>query len=300
MQLNPAERDPVKVADWVELQVLYSGQDSLSFEAVRSYIDTDGSLFEEGDGVREPELLPQERSESLVASTVVEIERRGQIVGDAYPFQRSEGRLQLRSDLESHMPYLFCLLAADREFYSPADQTVASLFEHLTREALVVYLGGNAVRFGAPRDTMPLGIRDAIDELARLTNGERIGVYPVNDTDKDLGLDVVGWRDFPDRYISKVEVYMQCATGENWTTKKYECDLQVWDSILKCSNDRLKGLAVPYVVAGGEEWKRAAWGLLFMDRLRIASILSGRELPDNEYNWWEWCCERIKVARERR
>lgn len=300
MRLNPAERDPIKVADWVELEVLYSGVDSLSFEALRSQIDIDGTLFEGKEEVGEPEALPYERSESLVASTVVEIDRRSRIASDAYPFERSDGRLQLRADLEGCIPYVFCLLAADRQFYLPTDRALASLFEHLTREALAVYLDGNAVRFGAPRDTMPAGIQDAIDELARLTNDEKIGVYPVNDTDKDLGLDVAGWKDFPDRYISKLEVYMQCATGENWTIKKNECDLQVWDSILKCSNDRLSGLAIPYVVAEGEEWKRAAWGLLLMDRLRIASVLSNRELPKNEHNWWRWCSERIKLGREHR
>jgi len=298
MRLNPAERDPIKAADWVELEVLYSEVDSLSFEALRSQIDIDGTLFEGKDEVGEPEALSYERSESLVASTVVEIDRRRRIVGDAYPFERSDGRLQLRADLETCIPYVFCLLAADRQFYLPTDQALARLFEHLTREALAVYLGGDAVRFGAPRDMMPPGIQDAVDELARLTNDERIGVYPVNDTDKDLGLDVAGWKDFPDRYISKLEVYMQCATGENWTTKKSQCDLSVWDSILKCSNDRLKGLAIPYVVAEGEEWKRSALGLLFMDRLRIASVLSGRELPNNEYNWWRWCRERIRLGRE--
>ena len=299
MQLNPAERDPVKVADWLELEALYSKAKRFSLEALRSYIDTDGTLLEEGDEGEAVGLLPQELSESLVADADVEITRRKQIVDRAYPFEKASGMLRLRSNLRSYTPYIFCLLVSDRDFYFPGDKDTSRLFEHLTREAIVAYLGGEAVRFGEPRDTMPLGIRDAIDELARITKDKKVDVYPVNDTDKDLGLDVAGWKNFSDGYLSKIEVYMQCATGENWSKKKEDCKLAIWDKILTCYNDRLRGLAIPYVLTGGEEWEREACGLLFMDRLRIASVLSGKKLPDDEYKWWEWCEGRIKQGRKK-
>jgi hypothetical protein len=120
----------------------------------------------------------------------------------------------------------------------------------------------------------------------------------VNETDKDLGLDVVGWKDFPDGNISKIEIFMQCATGENWEGKRGECILGDWGKILCCSNDRLRGLAIPYVIANEREWKRSVSDLIFMDRLRIASVLKDMDIPDEEFHWWNWCKKRIKQARE--
>ena len=298
MQLNPAEGNPVNVADWVELEALYSDDGSFSFEALRSQIDTDGTLFEEEAERGQPDMLPHERSEGVAASALLEIDRRSVIAGRAYPFDKRGGLLQLRPHFRRCIPYIFCLLAADRDSYDRADTRLPMLFEHLTREALAEYLGGNAVRFGTPRDTMPRGINDAITELSRLTGATRVGVFPVNATDNDLGLDVVAWKDFPDRYISKVEVYMQCGTGEDWRCKKHDCDLAKWQAVLMCSNDRLKGLAIPYVVADERMWRREAWGVLFMDRLRIASVLRDKKLPDDKYHWWRWCDERITAARE--
>lgn len=301
MLLQPAERDPVNVADWVELEVLYSNEGRLSFETLRSQIDTDGTIYEQVDEIGEPDMLLPELSEGLVASTEVEIDRRIRIVGQAYPFERSGGLLQQRTDFRDCIPYIFCLLAVDRELYDPSDpifQGLPALFEHLVCEAMVSYLGGEAVRFGEPRDTMPARINDAVKELARLTGDKQVDVYEVNATDKDEGLDVAAWKNFSDKYLSKLEVYMQCATGTNWRGKKEDCKLYVWEKILTCYTERVRGLAIPYVVAEGHDWNHEVCGLLFMDRLRIASVLNGRKLPDTKYNWWKWCEKRISIGRE--
>lgn len=298
MQLDPAERDPVEAADWLELETLYSGEDSLSFEALCARITMQGTLKKESEADSESNGEERERDyeadkgDLLIGDTIAEIDRRFSILGDAYPFQRKGRVLALKKGSENCVPYLFCLLVADREYYSPSDPVSARLFEHLVTQALAAYMGGKAIRFGSPRDTMPSGVNDAINELSRLIGDERIGEYPVNATDKDLGLDVVGWHDFPDKRKSKLEVFMQCATGDDWEGKRCQCDLSEWQGILFCTNDRLRGLAIPYVVADEREWKRAIYGLLFMDRVRISSAINAGDLP--ERTWADWCKARIK------
>lgn len=290
MQLNPAENDPVKVADWIEYQAITSLEGSCSLEDAKSQIDTDGSLGDEGD-------VPHEESERLVASSSLEIKRRSRIGQDAYPFTFSEGVLQAQVE-PIYLPYIFCLLLADRESYSPNEQEPAKLFEHLVCEAMKYYLGGEAVRFGTPRDTMPTGVLDAINELSRLTRNRRLkDGYPTNAIDKDLGLDVVAWKEFPDQNWGQVEIYMQCATSESWETKKHDCDLDEWRGILYWPFYPVKGLAIPYVVSS-YTWERETAGVLLMDRLRISCVLAGNDSYNDKHGWWAWCQERIKNARD--
>ncbi len=307
MYLEPTQKDPVKIADWAELQALYSETGIISFEAMRARIDIDGTVYaeagehdEELGELEEENVLPgyslYEQSEKLVDDTIAEIERRSYIAKDAYPFYLSSGMLHLRTDYKQCLPYIFCLLVADRQICLSSEKLPPRLFEHLTKEALAKYLGGEAVRFGWPRDTMVKNTSHAIDELAALLKDERKGAYTIKPTDKDLGLDVAGWKMFPDERDSKLEVFMQCATGEGWEEKKGECLLAVvtWEGILHCTYGRLGGFAIPYIVADDDEWKRTIAGLLFMDRLRIAAVLSTRPYSDNIPGMQRWCTLHIR------
>ena len=195
-------------------------------------------------------------------------------------------------------PYVFCLLVCDRDFYTSGDRS-PRIFEYVSAAALESYLRGSSLRFGFPRDeeNMPVNIQAALDELARLTGDRRnVGGFQVQPTDKDLSLDVVGWKDFIDERTSKVVVYMQCATGENWKSKRNDLDLNAggwWNRIIVWAHPPLKALAIPYVIGSDDEWDRANGGLLIMDRLRICSVLSVCIQSVDESDWSEWCENRI-------
>lgn len=294
MQISPTEKDYVKIADWTELQALYSDSLEFSFEEVRSAIDVDGTLADEETS----ESSSHELSEELVAYTQSEISRRSRIAQGAYPFELSDGILH--ASLEPRfIPYNFCLLVADRESYISGDQETDKLFEHLVEEAITAYLGGKAVCFGAPRDTMAVGIHDALDELAGVTGNRKLrDGFPTNARDKDLGLDVVGWNSFSGHQWNKVELYVQCTTNQIWTNKKCEPDVDMWRTILNLPFNPLQGLAIPYVLAEND-WERKAYGVLLIDRLRIASVLDGNVLSDDIFQWRQWCQERIEVGKQR-
>jgi hypothetical protein len=295
MFLSSKERDPVLVADWAELQILYSGGTGIALEAVRTDVETEGLLAEQD--YPDVPMLPNELSERLVSESVREIQRRAQTAGQGYPFRVSMGRLELRRGVRRWNPYTFCLLVADRDYYVSGDLS-ARMFEHLASRALASYLRGSSVRFGEPRDTLPDNINQALDELTRLTGDSRIaGIYPVKLTDQDFGLDVVAWKDFPDRETSKVLVYMQCATGENWEGKRGDLDLSAggtWNQIISWTIPPVKALAIPYVVPPGDRWRRATPGLLLLERVRIASVLPARLASLDGVDWVTWCKQRVE------
>lgn len=294
MQKIPKERDPIVLADWMERQALYSGINHCSFEELKSIMEVDGTLAEEA---LKSKVQPDVLSEQLIVHTEKEIRRRKYIVRKAYPFNISEGVLYA-SAVKKYLSYIFCLLISDREYYSSGDLHSPKLFEHLVGEASKSYLGGEAMRFGAYREPpVPLGIFDATDYLAFYTGNEKLeNGYPVNATDKDLGLDIVAWKFFPDKYWGKVELFIQCTTEQEWEASKGKLSLDKWRNILRLPFNPIEGLAIPYVLPP-KEWQRQA-GILVLDRLRIASVLKSIKLPDDIINWWKWCQTRLSQARQ--
>lgn len=295
MQIGSIEGDPIRFADWAELQVLYSGEASVSLESIRTEADVEGL---EGEDPADDLAMPDEASQSLVAETVREIERRVAHGGKGYPFRIYSDRLELKPGAHRRTPYAFCLMVSDRDFYTQSDPA-PRMFEHIASHALQSYLKGDALRFGAPRDAPDQQIKAALERLSELTGDGLLSTFPVKPTDKDLGLDVVGWKDFLDGKASKVLVYMQCATGEDWPSKRGDLDLGVagiWNQIVAWTTPPVKAMAIPYVVPPGEQWKRAAPGLLLMDRLRISSLLPARALSIQGIDWSSWFKNRAESA----
>ena len=242
--------------------------------------------------------MPNEASEHVVVEAVREIERRTSHGGKGYPFRIHGNMLELRPGVHRSTPYAFCLLVSDREYWSSGDPST-KMFEYIASAALQSYLQGSAICFGWPREAPAQQINTALTQLAERTGDRLSSNFPVKSTDKDLGLDVVGWKDFDDGKVSKILVYMQCATGEDWLGKRSDIDLStagVWNNIVAWTTPPVKALAIPYVVSPGVDWQRAASGLLLMDRLRISSVLPARSVSIEGFDWLEWFKSRIDVA----
>ena len=296
MHLGSIERDPIRFADWAELQILYSGSTGISLEAIRTEADVEG-LLEQVDSLEGTE-MPADLSQNLVAEAVREVSRRASEGGKGYPFRIRGDRLELKPGSHRCTPYAFCLMVSDRDYWSAGDPS-SNMFEYIATTALESYLQGCAMRFGAPREAPDQQIEAALRRLAERTGDRLLSIYPVRSTDKDLGLDVVGWKDFQDARTSKVLVYMQCATGENWFSKKGDLDLGmggVWNQTLAWTTPPVKAMAIPYIVPPGEDWQRSTPGLLLMDRLRISSVLPARSVSINGVDWVGWFKSRVATA----
>ena len=296
MQLGSIEEDPVRVADWAELQVLYYGGTGISLEAIRTEADVEGVLEENSQ--LDLSVMPNELPERLVAGAVREVERRAIHGGKGYPFRIRGGRLELRPGIHRWTPYAFCLMVSDREYWTCGDPS-PRMFEHIAAAALRSYLEGSAIRFGAPRDAPEQQIRVALEGLAKRTGDTLVSIFPVRSTDKDLGLDVVGWKNFADEMASKILVYMQCATGENWLRKRGDLDLGtsgVWNQTMAWTTPPVRAMAIPYIVPPGDEWRRSTPGLLLMDRLRISSVLPAKSVSIEGIDWAGWFKARVSLA----
>ena len=296
MRISSIEGDPVHLADWAELQLLYSGGTELSLESIRTQLDFEGLL---GDDPIDDSDTSDEASQSLVAEAVREIQRRIEDGGKGYPFRIKGEMIELRPGVHRMTPYAFCLMVCDRDYYTGSDPA-PRMFESVASTALQTYLGGDSFRFGFPREDPDRSIKTALESLEQRTGDPLSPTYPVKATDKDLGLDVVGWKDFLDGRASKILVYMQCATGEDWPGKRGDLDLDIWNQLVAWTTSPIKAMAIPYVVSPGDQWKRSTPGLLLMDRLRISSLLPARALSINGVDWRSWFETRAKAVHELR
>jgi hypothetical protein len=156
----------------------------------------------------------------------------------------------------------------------------AKFFEEVCAEAARQYLGGEEVQsrvFGFPRRLAPKDFPGAVDTLCRdLGEGTACRNRPTVKNQKDAGLDIVAWRDFPDRREGKLISFGQCATGRDWPAKLTDLQPAHWCGLWM--QDRpavvpVRFFFVPHCL------DRVAWvpscfngGVLF-DRCRIAHFV---------------------------
>lgn len=300
MDLSAGERDPVKAADWLEAQAIYSRRGFAHKDDIVDAALGTGDLIDDEDqedhGLVAPTHDRSLSAQRLADNTSTEIERRLELCGELYPFSFARGRLVWRERGRWADPYIVCLLVSDRDNYKPGDDS-GKVFEHLTTLAVEAFLAGGAVRFGAPRDTMPVSITEAVTALAVLTSSEEKLGWQLRPRDQDIGLDVVGWRTFPDRHNNGLQIYAQCATGEGWLQEKSgQPNIELWSGILLWGLSPIPALAIPYVADRNGDWTREMAGRLLLDRLRIVAALGGHQLSDGPVNWADWAEERASLG----
>ena len=212
--------------------------------------------------------------------------------GDTYPFDITQQGLQLR---ERRSPaYLFQLLVSLGSIDAHHDgTTVSKMFEELSAAAAGRYLGDakTAVVFGSPRRNLPKGFRDAVAALVKLLRegkacADRKGLYQ----SKDDGLDVVAWREFPDRKASKLILFGQCAVGQHWKKKTHELHPSNW-----CKRNFAEPIAVDPIPAffvpmalSEKDANDAGVNQILLDRCRISALCSGTLDDRLDERLWEW------------
>ncbi|OGO43817.1 MAG: hypothetical protein A2Z04_02155 [Chloroflexi bacterium RBG_16_57_9] len=202
-----------------------------------------------------------------------EVEQRKKAAGEAYPFELNyRGVLQLKSSWEDFPVYSFCL---GLSYFGLTETNIApKLFEQVSCQAAKGYLKGNVIGFGWPRKELPSSFPGAIAELCRFI-GEGGGYRQQSSLGrKDDTLDLVAWKDFTDKWPSKVLMFGQCAAGQNWEEKLGELNPEAfWDQWMQyslVSPRPIKSFFIPHRVERGKwEFFARKGGLLF-ERCRIA------------------------------
>jgi hypothetical protein len=188
-------------------------------------------------------------------------------------------------------PELFmCLLFAYWGAWQKHSAT--KLFERLSNEVLISYLGGQAVTLGFPN---PENLTSQLNTLAA-TLFESRGSRNPEFTDKDRGVDVVGWKSFNDNRSGQIVLLMQCAAGRNWDSKK-QIPLTTWAKYINWNHTTtLPCMSVTEIVTSAKWQNRTDdYGILF-DRARIFQYIYRHGYPVNQALRDEiltWCSEQI-------
>ena len=219
--------------------------------------------------------------ETLLDEWVEALSYRARACGpeDAYPFEITQHGLQLRG---ARSPaYLFQLLVSLGNTHAhPDGATVYTLFEELSAAAAGRYLGDSktAVVFGSPRRDLPAGFRDAVTHLVDvLREGKACADREKLEQSKDDRLDVVAWREFPDRRPSKLILFGQCAVGRRWREKSHELQPRRWckrNFAASIAMDPIPAFFVPRALSA-KDASEAGTDQILLDRCRISALCYG-------------------------
>ena len=171
-------------------------------------------------------------------------------------------------------------------------KTGAIHFGQLVTDALRCYIGGRALRFGWPkREPVPSHPVEAVDYLSEQLGEPRNPLGHIKARDKDMGLDAVAWKPFPDRLAGQVVMFGACATGANWRGKIGELILHRWQNFVSFTVPPALLFAVPWVPEE-EDWAQIQEsGYIVFDRLRAVASM-GRWSGNRTVN--TWCRKRLR------
>jgi hypothetical protein len=305
----PDRRARSHLADWVELELLFGDNESLSHADLLDALTDDPLADRTDEELAELEAVYGEEvddqfaadrrlqarqqaeegldwPEQVAEATWMELSFRSQVVGECYPLLLDDRVARSVDGWRQTTIYAFLALLAARVAYSlPVGTNVpARRFEDVVRLALKAYTGGDAVRFGWPHDRneFPSDFKKAAHDLARQLGERPGGMEAIGPNAKDYALDVVAWRGFDDARRGQQILLCQCATGKDWNEKMLS--IRAWEKVIDFAVAPTSSLAFPFVPERLQEglalWLDVAYkGGIPFDRLRIASLAKDAAAP---------------------
>ena len=159
--------------------------------------------------------------------------------------------------------------------------------------------------FGFPRRRGPADFLGAVAELCGkklLNEGSANSDEPKAPQQKDARLDVVVWKNFPDRRRGRLILFGQCATGSDWEDKAYALNPQKWREkwLVEPLLPHPQGaFFIPFAVED-DDWKHILLdgGVLF-DRFRISGLAASHLSDTTRDQISSWNCDALEAARAR-
>jgi len=241
--VEPVPKDSTRsaLADWLELSALSSDRRQVSEAGLIGLHELYGgesdatSRVEPETGDSLDESILDTVQEQSIQCAVEEIMYRQEVLHGHYPFQvRPRGILLSHTKSEEQLTtgewvYLFCLLSsAIREgglqtTNESIKTRIAALFQACACLAAAGYLSGSVTSFGFPRaqgNAFLPALQLAYNDFGEGTVRGDDNVPPGFPSQlKDGGIDVIAWKDFPDKLPGKLYLLGQCASGKNWREK---------------------------------------------------------------------------------
>jgi hypothetical protein len=285
----------------MELQLLQSSRGVVSAATIESVLDIVEDIAAQPAGEEDVDAsILDEARQQLVAITFAELTARAELMGPAYPFHVDDARLQLRLDPAAtvsgagSLVYVFCLLASSVRnkvltVSASLTQDIPNIFQVCACLAAGGYVDGSVSSFGFPRAKGDDFLPALAETFERFGAGKLHLSVPAGfpDSLKDGGIDVVAWKDHPDRMPGKTFLLGQVASGSNWDGKSvrpYIPQLRLWFATPPAT-DSLAAMFIPFTlhqdlpendhaafldtVHGHFAFQEAMFGIVF-DRARVA------------------------------
>ena len=309
---------PIRVADWIELNLLTAEEPVLSVTGVTQAVageppDDSADSEHRNDYSEDPEdANPAQQQEGFwqLANNTAEmafkeLHTRSASFSDRYPIVSNGESAEANESYDSPRVAAFLTLLRSRHLYVNAlgdDGSIAGeLFEELLQYALRRYIDtidSCSVRFGiaggSRGDGLPINAKEALDELASRMN-EGKGTLENLANDQDFGGDAIAWRPFPDCGPGQLTVVGQATISEGKWVSKFPSPK--WDT------RRLIGLLARPAIAIGfvetitlstQRLLRAkgepAYVSIPLDRLRLLFVLRDSDIIESLLERiTDWC-----------
>lgn len=268
----PPSNDINRIADWIELYVIFSGA-SISKSKALSILQKELQIDEQD-----------------IDSVIQELKRRLSLYGGTQPFRIEKNNIIAKFNWKKYPYFALCL------YYSTYGVGVVKkgctrdmgtkLFEDITKECLEKSLQSPGFLFGFPS---PVSFKVQLDEFAKHIKEKRL--EDPNPHDKDRDVDLILCKTFDDIRNNCMLFFVQCAAGKNWDEKK-PVAIESYRRFLSF-NDRkttISSLATTQVV-DVNDWQNACddYGII-LDRARLYRVFSqktiiSKKLNDDIVNW---------------
>ena len=155
------------------------------------------------------------------------------------------------------------------------------------------------LRFGYPNELgRPSGFQEAMVWLAEQLEVELGDSYRPPKR-KDGGVDVIGWKPFPDNKSGMPVLFVQCTLQRDFTDKAADIELRHWSGWIKLQTPPTTVLAIPGHVAGHEKWEEISARSMILDRFRLAGLIGTPTETDSVEGLRETTQNRIKQVATR-
>ncbi len=258
------------IADWIEYYILYKNK-TLSKSKMRALLEDEDGIVKEED----------------IDSVFNEMTKRKKLYGDSSPFEVEGNSIRPKIKWKDNPELTMCLIFSIKGVnQKKGTNDGTKLFERLSREAIKVYLGGEAEVIGFPNKK---NFRDQVKYLSEKMR-EEIGHRNPRPTDKDKGVDIIAWKPHGDMRPNQIVVLLQCGAGLNYSKKK-SISIDAWHEFIHFSAKPVAGIMIPKIVSD-EDWMsiRDDYNLIF-DRIRIYKAVYNKPLSDKalKKQILDWC-----------
>ncbi|MDE2824183.1 MAG: hypothetical protein OXK79_11845 [Chloroflexota bacterium] len=302
---SDAAHDPIRLADWVELNLLFDEEPVISLAQVTNELagippdDSDDSerrfSFSDDDDTEAEETTSGfwETAEDWAEAGFSELRDRATWLGDAYPLEVNGETVLLSTNEATRNVSRFLILLRARQLYQGAmgdDAEVSGrIFESLVKHALGTYVDTeHRVRFGVAGgyrgSGLPDSLPEAIEEMRQRLHEER-GIVP-SGAEGDYKADAIAWKPFGDRRPGQLLVIGQATISEgDWTKERVA---RRWtdrnspeERLINLLARPVTAVAFPETLSltSRETLKGLVYSSIPFDRLRLLSLLRDDDLP---------------------